>query len=129
MLKKDDIDNFSVTCTDDIIKEKSTFSQKIIDIISTKVNSLVFFIGFVVVSTMWIIVNSIIKRPIDPYPYLFLGVVINLVMSIQNIILGLHQRRQDEKSEIANRNEYKINKQSNELMKEIYNIVKDLKDK
>ncbi len=70
------------------------------------------FIGiFGVIMFAWILLNSVVlvNRPFDPYPYIFLNLVLSCLAALQAPIIMMSQNRQEEKDRQRNRNDYVIN--------------------
>jgi uncharacterized membrane protein len=70
------------------------------------------FIGiYVAVLMAWIGVNSVgwFLRPFDPYPYIFLNLVLSAVAAMQAPVILMSQNRQDAKDRLRSEHDYRVN--------------------
>ena len=120
---------YEVKCTNDIIKDQLTSSEKSIDKMSNSINSLPFFIVINIYFVIWIVLNICMPNAIDKYPFQFLSFIINVVSVEMALIIGLVQNRQDKKNKIANKNAYETNRQVNEMLNALNTKMDYLKKK
>jgi uncharacterized membrane protein len=71
------------------------------------------FIGiFAVVLVSWMLINSVAlfwKKPFDPYPYIFLNLVLSCLAAIQAPIIMMSQNRQEARDRLQAEQDYRIN--------------------
>jgi uncharacterized membrane protein len=70
------------------------------------------FIGiFGAVLLLWVTVNTtlFLTRPFDPYPYIFLNLVLSCLAAIQAPVIMMSQNRQEEKDRLRAEYDYKVN--------------------
>ncbi len=70
------------------------------------------FIGmFAAVLLSWVTVNTtfFLKKPFDPYPYIFLNLVLSCLAAIQAPVIMMSQNRQEEKDRLRAEYDYKVN--------------------
>ena len=79
--------------------ENSTFGQRTADKIAIFGGSWIFIISFGVVLVTWIIVNAVILRSkaFDPYPFVFLNLILSCLAAIQAPIIMMSQNRKQKK--------------------------------
>src|SRR3989344_1222717 len=105
---------------------KLTLGQRAADKITTFGGSW-FFIGllflFIVV---WAGLNSwlLIKRPLDPYPYILLNLVLSCLAAVQGPIILMSQNRLAERDRIQAKYDYQVNRKAE---REIQQLQKELK--
>ncbi len=70
-----------------------------------------FIVGFGVVLATWVAFNSVgvFFRPFDPYPFIFLNLILSMLAAIQAPIIMMSQNRQAEKDRLAAAHDYEIN--------------------
>jgi uncharacterized membrane protein len=94
--------------------EQLTFGQKMADKVASFGGSWVFIILFMLVLMAWIVLNSFIliklgSRSFDPYPYIFLNLILSMLASIQAPIIMMSQNRQAHKDRLSAEHDYEVN--------------------
>ncbi len=88
-----------------------TLSQRLADGMATFGGSWVFIVSFCTFIIIWIFANVyLIKSPYgDPYPFIFLNLILSCVAALQAPIIMMSQNRQEEKDRQRSRSDYLIN--------------------
>ncbi len=70
-----------------------------------------FIIGFLVFLAAWVILNTVIlaTRSLDPYPFIFLNLLLSMLAAIQAPIIMMSQNRQAERDRFMAAKDYEIN--------------------
>ncbi len=70
-----------------------------------------FIIIFMFFVVAWMLGNSyiLIKQPVDPYPYIFLNLVLSCIAAIQAPIIMMSQNRQETKDRLRSQHDYQVN--------------------
>ena len=94
--------------------EQLTFGQKMADKVASFGGSWMFIIIFMVVLVSWIILNSFIliklrSGSFDPYPYIFLNLILSMLAAIQAPIIMMSQNRQAYKDRLSAEHDYEVN--------------------
>jgi uncharacterized membrane protein len=94
--------------------EQLTFGQKMADKVASFGGSWAFIIIFMVVLIMWIVLNSFILIKLrggsfDPYPYIFLNLILSMLAAIQAPIIMMSQNRQAYKDRLSAEHDYEVN--------------------
>ena len=94
--------------------EQLTFGQKMADKVASFGGSWAFIILFMLVLMAWIVLNSFIliklgSRSFDPYPYIFLNLILSMLASIQAPIIMMSQNRQAHKDRLSAEHDYEVN--------------------
>ena len=97
--------------------EQLTFGQKMADKVASFGGSWMFIIIFMVVLLTWIILNSFIliklrSSSFDPYPYIFLNLILSMLAAIQAPIIMMSQNRQAYKDRLSAEHDYEVNLKS-----------------
>jgi uncharacterized membrane protein len=110
--------------------ETLTLGQRTADKIATFGGSWIFIIGFGVVLVAWIITNTLIlsKKAFDPYPFVFLNLVLSCLAAIQAPIIMMSQNRQTEKDRLTAANDYLVNLKSEIIIEDLHNKIDLLMD-
>jgi uncharacterized membrane protein len=91
-----------------------TFWERLSDKVAAFGGSWGFILGFGGVIILWIIINSValLRQPFDPYPYIFLNLVLSGLAGFQAPIILMSQSRQDAKDRLRSEYDYRINLQA-----------------
>lgn len=95
----------------------ATFADRAADIIASFGGSWKFIIVAVGLIIVWVIGNSwlLLSGVFDPFPYVLLNLVLNVISALQAPIIMMSQNRQSEKDRIRADLDYRVNL-NNELM-------------
>lgn len=88
-----------------------TFGEKLADRVALFGGSWTFIIIFAVVLMAWVSTNSLFlgSGAFDPYPYIFLNLVLSMIAAIQAPIIMMSQNRQSAKDRLAVSHDYEVN--------------------
>ena len=93
--------------------ERATVGERLSDRVAAVGGSWGFIIAFTAVLVGWMILNSDILthfgRAFDPYPYIFLNLLLSTVAAIQAPIIMMSQNRQSAKDRLAASLDYETN--------------------
>jgi uncharacterized membrane protein len=94
--------------------EQLTFGQKMADSVASFGGSWAFIIIFMIVLFAWIVLNSFIliklrNGSFDPYPYIFLNLILSMLAAIQAPIIMMSQNRQAYKDRLSAEHDYEVN--------------------
>lgn len=94
-------------------EENLTFGQRLSDRISSFGGSWTFIVLFLLALCGWVLLNSLLLAPMhdafDPYPYIFLNLLLSMVAAIQAPVIMMSQNRQSAKDRLAAGNDYEVN--------------------
>lgn len=88
-----------------------TAGQRLADRVAAFGGSWTFLMLFAVVVVLWIAANSIvlIVRPFDPYPFIFLNLVLSCLAAIQAPVIMMSQIRQEARDRLHAMHDYQVN--------------------
>ena len=88
-----------------------TFGERMADRIATFGGSWAFLICFAVFLLAWVAMNSLVYlwRPVDPYPFIFLNLILSCLAAIQAPVIMMSQNRQEAKDRIRSQHDYQVN--------------------
>lgn len=92
-------------------EQQLTLGQKIADRIADFGGSWQFISIFGIVLGLWILLNSVrfITKPFDPYPFIFLNLILSCLAAIQAPVIMMSQNRQEERDRMHAEHDYRIN--------------------
>ncbi len=91
-----------------------TFGQRLADRVAAVGGSWAFIIGFGVVLVVWVGLNAWALgvagiKPFDPYPFIFLNLMLSMLAALQAPVIMMSQNRQAIKDREAARHDYEVN--------------------
>ncbi|MGL5445920.1 MAG: DUF1003 domain-containing protein [Rhabdaerophilum sp.] len=91
--------------------EKLTFGERLSDRVAEIGGSWGFIIGFGAFLIAWAILNTVMlaTNAFDPYPYIFLNLLLSMIAAIQAPIIMMSQNRQAQKDRLAVSHDYEVN--------------------
>ena len=90
---------------------KATHGERIADKVAAFGGSWTFISIFAVVLILWMGGNTavIMSKPFDPYPYIFLNLVLSCLAAIQAPVIMMSQNRSEARDRMRGENDYKTN--------------------
>jgi uncharacterized membrane protein len=89
-----------------------SFGERLADKVASFGGSWTFIILFGAVLAVWVIVNTTVlsaARAFDPYPFIFLNLVLSMLAAVQAPVIMMSQNRQAERDRLAAANDYDVN--------------------
>jgi len=88
-----------------------SFGERMADNIASFGGSWAFLISFSIFISLWVGLNSfaLISRPLDPYPFIFLNLILSCLAAVQAPIIMMSQNRQEAKDRIRSQHDYQVN--------------------
>lgn len=104
------------------LSKRLTTAQKAADKMAEFAGSWKFIMFFMAVVLLWGIVNTrlILTNPFDPYPYVFLNLILACISSIQAPVIMMSQNREAQKDRLRAENEYLINMKSEIILEDLH---------
>ncbi|MDB5523236.1 MAG: hypothetical protein JWM58_999 [Rhizobium sp.] len=99
------------TNADDDFMADATFGQKLADSIARVGGSWSFIIAFGCFLFVWVGINTIVlfSHAFDPYPFIFLNLILSMLAAIQAPIIMMSQNRQTERDRFMAAKDYEVN--------------------
>jgi len=91
--------------------QRLTAGERLSDKLADFGGSWRFIIIFAVILVLWIVLNSIVLllKPFDPYPFIFLNLILSCLAAIQAPIIMMSQNRQEVRDRLHAEHDYRIN--------------------
>ncbi|MEZ5572540.1 MAG: DUF1003 domain-containing protein [Halioglobus sp.] len=92
--------------------DKLTFGQRLADQVAAFGGSWAFIMIFGATLAAWVLLNTwmLPNRDIfDPYPFIFLNLILSMLAAIQAPVIMMSQNRQTSKDRLAQANDYQVN--------------------
>jgi CRP/FNR family transcriptional regulator, cyclic AMP receptor protein len=107
----------------EIAAKNMTFADRAADFIAEFGGSWKFIIAFLVFLDFWMLVNTwlLLDKGFDPYPFVFLNLVLGVITSLQAPIIMMSQNRQAQKDRLRADLDYRLNLKNELLLTEVLN--------
>ena len=93
--------------------EQAGFWDRMADRVAAVGGSWSFIFGFAAVMAIWVLLNVVLLKPFhvefDPYPFIFLNLLLSTVAAIQAPVIMMSQNRQAKKDRAAAEHDYSVN--------------------
>lgn len=109
-----------------VFEETSTFGGRLADRIAAIGGSWAFILSFLTFLLFWVALNGLVlSRTLrfDPYPYIFLNLVLSMLAALQAPIIMMSQNRQSAKDRLAAEHDFEVNERAE---REIYALNEKL---
>jgi uncharacterized membrane protein len=93
------------------LQSSLTVGQRLADRVANVGGSWNFIAVFMVVLVVWILSNSlfVVTRPFDPYPFIFLNLILSCLAAIQAPVIMMSQNRQEARDRLHAMRDYQVN--------------------
>ena len=107
---------------------KLTLAQKAADMVADFVGSWKFIIFLCIFLALWMIINIyiLIRRPLDPYPFILLNLILSCIAAIQSPLIMMSQNRKQEIDRQQMENDYKVNLTTEIVIEDIHYKLDEL---
>ncbi len=91
-----------------------TFGERLADRVATIGGSWSFIIGFSIFLVAWALLNTVVlvRHAFDPFPFIFLNLMLSMLAALQAPIIMMSQNRQAAKDRLDARLDYETNLRS-----------------
>ena len=88
-----------------------SLGERLADRIAAFGGSWTFLLCFAAFLACWIIANTVLlwRRPVDPYPFILLNLMLSCLAAIPAPIIMMSQNRQEAKDRIRSQHDYQVN--------------------
>jgi uncharacterized membrane protein len=96
-----------------VLQEQQTFGERLADRVAQLGGSWAFITIFTGMLIAWLVVNTVVLGrfggAFDPYPYIFLNLILSMVAALQAPVILMSQNRQAARDRLAASLDYEIN--------------------
>lgn len=127
----EDIRDSTLTSQDaaDIADQTASFGDRMADRVAGIGGSWAFIISFVIVLIAWMVLNTDIlgrwNLAFDPYPYIFLNLMLSMLAAVQAPIIMMSQNRQAAVDRLAASIDYEVNLRAELEIKRVQHKLDD----
>ena len=108
--------------------QRWSFGDRLADRIAVFGGSWTFLILFGAFLGIWITVNTVVlvARPMDPYPFILLNLLLSCLAAIQAPIIMMSQNRQEAKDRLRSQHDYQVNLKAELEIRQLHEKVDHL---
>lgn len=111
-----------------VFEDRLTFAEKLSDRVAAIGGSWRFIIGFGMFLVLWAGVNTLVlvRHAFDPYPYIFLNLLLSMLAALQAPVIMMSQNRQAAKDRLATALDYEVNVKAEIAINELHEKLDQL---
>jgi uncharacterized membrane protein len=114
-------------------EETLTLGQRLADRLAIFGGSWTFILLFLSLLLLWIVLNTIVlarlSKPFDPYPYIFLNLILSMLAALQAPVIMMSQNRYAAKDRVAAEHDYEVNLKAELEILALHQKVDTLREK
>jgi len=112
----------------ELLEERMTMGERVADLVARFGGSWTFIIFFGVFLILWAVVNSLVLvNALDPYPYIFLNLILSCIAALQAPVIMMSQNRQATKDRLQADQDYQINIKAEFAIQQLHRKVDELR--
>lgn len=111
---------------DKVDKDNEKFGDKLADKLTEFAGSWGFIIGFSLFLIIWILLNVYVFLEIDPYPFVFLNLLLSCIAALQAPIIMMSQNRSAKKDSMRSKNDYKTDLKSELILEDLHDKMETI---
>jgi uncharacterized membrane protein len=106
-------------------EERLTVGNRLADKVATVGGSWRFIIGFGLFLIAWAVINAVVlsEQAFDPYPFIFLNLLLSMLAAVQAPVIMMSQNRQAEKDRLAAALDYEVNVKAETAIAELHDKI------
>jgi uncharacterized membrane protein len=113
-----------------VFDQRLTVGQRLADQVAAVGGSWGFIVGFGVFLGVWVVLNAIllVETAFDPYPFVFLNLLLSMLAALQAPIIMMSQNRQAAKDRLAAALDYEVNVKAEISIAQLHDKIDLLQD-
>lgn len=110
--------------------ERLTYGQRLADRVAAFGGSWTFIFLFGAVILGWVVVNAwLVTVPADPYPFVFLNLILSMLAAVQAPVIMMSQNRQTAKDRAIAAHDYEVNLKAELEIMSLHEKLDDLRQR
>ena len=105
------------------IEQAETVGDRLADGIARFGGSWTFIITFAVILVAYTTINTLLRRPWDPYPFILLNLFLSMLAAVQAPVIMMSQNRQDAKDRLRSELAFRVNQKAELEIEEVLQRV------
>jgi uncharacterized membrane protein len=109
----------------EVFEARLTFGDRLADRVAAIGGSWNFIIGFTLFMVVWAILNTVVlvRHAFDPFPFIFLNLMLSMLAALQAPIIMMSQNRQAAKDRLDMRLDYETNLRSEQEIASLHEKI------
>ena len=114
-----------------VFDQRLTVGQRLADQVAAVGGSWGFIVGFGVFLGVWVALNAIllVENAFDPYPFVFLNLLLSMLAALQAPIIMMSQNRQAAKDRLAAALDYEVNVKAEISIAQLHDKIEHLQER
>jgi uncharacterized membrane protein len=111
-----------------VFEQHLSFGDRLADKVAIVAGSWTFILGFCAFLAAWAVLNAVVlvAWAFDPYPFIFLNLLLSMLAALQAPIIMMSQNRQAAKDRLAASLDYEVNVKAESAIAELHDKVDHL---
>ena len=112
------------------VMEARTLGERIADRVADFGGSWTFILLFLAFLVSWAVVNTVVlvTKAFDPYPFIFLNLMLSMIAALQAPIIMMSQKRQTTRDRLAAENDYTVNLRAEVEIRQLHEKLDELRE-
>ena len=112
------------------VMEARTLGERIADRVADFGGSWTFILLFLAFLVAWAVVNTVVlvTKAFDPYPFIFLNLMLSMIAALQAPIIMMSQKRQTTRDRLAAENDYTVNLRAEVEIRQLHEKMDELRE-
>ena len=113
----------------EVADEKMTMGERVADHVARFGGSWTFIMSFGVFLALWMVVNTVLffASPPDPYPYIFLNLILSCLAALQAPVIMMSQNRQATKDRLQADQDYQVNIKAEFAIQQMHRKLEEIR--
>jgi len=113
----------------EVVAEQMSLGQRVADLVARFGGSWIFIISFCAFLLLWMVTNThyLLKSPPDPFPYIFLNLILSCIAALQAPVIMMSQNRQAIKDRLQIDQDFQINIKAEFAIQQIHRKLDELR--
>ncbi|HLX81776.1 MAG TPA: DUF1003 domain-containing protein, partial [Burkholderiales bacterium] len=123
------ISRLQIKNVNDMADERMTFGAKVAELVARFGGSWTFIICFSTFLLIWAGANTayVSAHPLDPYPYIFLNLILSCIAALQAPVILMSQNRQAAKDRLQSDQDFQINIKAEFAVQQLHRKLDELR--
>jgi uncharacterized membrane protein len=114
--------------SNEVIEDELTFGQRLADKIASFGGSWPFIIIFLSLLSTWVLINSLLIKPYDPFPFILLNLFLSMLAALQAPVIMMSQNRANANDRIRAELDYQVNLKAETEVAQLHTKLDEMRE-